>query len=36
MVTNTRKKEKREKREEDIKSGGFLTKHAFFLKITQI
>jgi hypothetical protein len=22
--------------EEDIKSGGFLTKHAFFLKITQI
>lgn len=28
--------EKRERGEEDIKSGGFLTKHAFLLQITQI
>lgn len=37
MVTKHKEKErKRERGEEDIKSGGFLTKHAFLLQITQI
>jgi hypothetical protein len=36
IVTKHKEKERKRGGEEDIKSGGFLTKHAFLLQITQI